>query len=279
MEIETSRLEIELLASKLRDYEPGNDSTLAQVLWCEKNLKDSLQRITDWKIMMLANNLSSSNGQVKFQPFQNDEQMNQQIEKIYHQNQMNMQACAPSLYGFGGNGLSRFWSYVRRVGTKGLSSSNGVLGGVTGLLAGSSNNYRSNFILAPSSSQSIYQSAGALSFPTPKAQISPANYNTYAPIQHGQIGSVPPISTHFNKIDPKEVKMFTRGNNIITHNLKQNGEPSTQKSQQVEKEREKRKIDEDQEGSNVSWLDGFALAKTLSSEDRDSFSFLHQTLN
>lgn len=72
---------------------------------------------------------------------------------------------------------------LRRVGTKGLSSSNGVLGGVTGLLAGSPNNYRSNLTLAPSSSQSIYQSAGALSFPTPQAQISPANYNTYAPIQ------------------------------------------------------------------------------------------------
>lgn len=65
---------------------------------------------------------------------------------------------------------------LRRVGTKGLSSSNGVLGG-------SSNNYRSNLTLAPSSSQSIYQSAGALSFPTPQAQISPANYNTYNPIQ------------------------------------------------------------------------------------------------
>lgn len=73
---------------------------------------------------------------------------------------------------------------LRRVGTKGLSSSNGVLGGFTGLLGGSSNNYRSNLTLAPSSSQSIYQSAGALSFPTPQqAQISPSNYNTYAPIQ------------------------------------------------------------------------------------------------
>lgn len=38
---------------------------------------------------------------------QNDEQMNHQIEQIYHQNQMNMQACAPSLYGFGRNGLNR----------------------------------------------------------------------------------------------------------------------------------------------------------------------------
>lgn len=33
--------------------------------------------------------------------------MNHQIEQIYHQNQMNMQACAPSLYGFGRNGLNR----------------------------------------------------------------------------------------------------------------------------------------------------------------------------
>ncbi|KAF3441020.1 hypothetical protein FNV43_RR19306 [Rhamnella rubrinervis] len=52
LQMKKSSVELELFEVNLRDYEPDPsfDHSLAQLLWCEKNLKESLHRLNDKKI-------------------------------------------------------------------------------------------------------------------------------------------------------------------------------------------------------------------------------------
>nr|XP_023911971.1 MADS-box transcription factor 31-like isoform X2 [Quercus suber] len=55
LKLKKSKIEHEILAANLRDYEPEpeRDPSLAQLLWCEKNLKTSLQRVMNKKELCL----------------------------------------------------------------------------------------------------------------------------------------------------------------------------------------------------------------------------------
>ncbi|XVE83199.1 hypothetical protein DITRI_Ditri16bG0068300 [Diplodiscus trichospermus] len=68
LQVKKTIIEIEILQTNLNDYEPEKeeDASLDQILWCEKNLKNTLQQIQDRKKMLLVETYPSA-GQTRTQ--------------------------------------------------------------------------------------------------------------------------------------------------------------------------------------------------------------------
>ncbi|XP_021912761.1 agamous-like MADS-box protein AGL66 [Carica papaya] len=64
LQIKKANVELEITEANLKEYEPEkeNKSSMTQLMWCEKNLKNTLNRITNRKQDLLLAKLSSSNG-------------------------------------------------------------------------------------------------------------------------------------------------------------------------------------------------------------------------